>query len=444
MKKTISLFLALCLLAGCFGASAFADGEAQAPDKSVTMKFDDAGLALTLPEAFTEAKGVLEPFSMGEFYPGLYVVTFFYIGVDKDAYADLDDNNLTEEQNNALKDATGILAYVFAVGGGRTEAAVREVLAMPDSEKESFTEVGKAEDVTFYLYTDKVTDAEYLPRLAPEFAEEYTALQSQMPEVLKNAVYAVPVPAGSELIGRTLRFETKNIDGIPVKSEDIFSQHEITMVNVWATWCGPCRSELAELGEIDRRLAAKDCAVLGICVDADEATDTARDMIREYRLDYLNIRSFDGLDDVLMIEGYPTTVFVGRDGTILAPPVIGVPYELSLYEETIDSLLSDAAPESDIASVGSEAHADAKDKYNVYVTDSEGAPVKGVTVQFCSDDTCTLGKTDADGLASFDAEEGQVYTIHILKVPEGVEKSDEEYRTPEVYSDICIVLRKSA
>ena len=44
--------------------------------------------------------------------------------------------------------------------------------------------------------------------------------------------------------------------------------------------------------------------------------------------------------------------------------------------------------------------------YRVFVTDTEGKPVADASVQFCSDLSCTLQKTDADGMASFEAEEG--------------------------------------
>ena len=360
MKKIISLFLALCMLAGCLSLSAFAEAtdkpEAQeaspvasqdvAPDgkeadETVTLNYSEMGLTLKLPEAFTATKGILEPYVMGELAPGLNLLVFFYIGMDQDEYAALDESSeLTEEEFNAMQAAMGIIAYVFAVDGGRTADDLIKTVGIPNVTEKDFTEVGKAGDVTFYLFLDKETDEKNLAGLAPAFAEEYTALQSRMPELMKSAEFSVPVSPGSELVGRVLRFETRDVDGKPVKSEDIFSQHEITLVNVWATWCGPCRSELEELGEIDRRLAAKDCAVLGICIDADEAKDEAKAMISQYRLDYLNIQAFDDLDDALAIEGYPTTVFVGRDGAILAPPVIGVPNQLSFYEETIDSLLA--------------------------------------------------------------------------------------------------------
>ena len=151
------------------------------------------------------------------------------------------------------------------------------------------------------------------------------------------------------------------------------------------------------------------------------------------------------MDEVLEIEGYPTTVFVGRSGEILACPISGVPSDISRYETTIEALLAGdgaAISDSSDATVGT-VPGDGS-TYNVIVRDSEGDPVKGVAVQFCSDTSCMVGKTDADGVASFEADEGMVYTIHILKVPEGVEKTNEEFSTLDVYSDTYVILQKTA
>ena len=77
------------------------------------------------------------------------------------------------------------------------------------------------------------------------------------------------------------------------------------------------------------------------------------------------------------------------------------------------------------------------------VSDTDGNLVKGVTVQFCSDTTCTMGKTDANGVASFEIEEGPAYIVHILKVPEGYKKNTGEFVTDDTYCDIYIPLEKA-
>ena len=69
---------------------------------------------------------------------------------------------------------------------------------------------------------------------------------------------------------------------------------------------------------------------------------------------------------------------------------------------------------------------DAENTYIILVQDADDAsPLSGATVQFCSDTQCMVGRTDATGAASFEADPGS-YTAHVLKVPEGYEVTGEE------------------
>lgn len=78
--------------------------------------------------------------------------------------------------------------------------------------------------------------------------------------------------------------------------------------------------------------------------------------------------------------------------------------------------------------------------YRVITVDESGAPVAGVTVQFCSDQICTTGETDADGIAVFDSPEG-IYTVHVGSVPEGYAEDETEYPVPGKYGDVTITLK---
>ena len=63
-----------------------------------------------------------------------------------------------------------------------------------------------------------------------------------------------------------------------------------------------------------------------------------------------------------------------------------------------------------------------------------------MTVQFCSDSSCVLGKTGDDGIAAFDSAAGS-YTIHIQKVPQGFARDKTEYTAPEEPGLVTIVLK---
>ena len=94
-------------------------------------------------------------------------------------------------------------------------------------------------------------------------------------------------------------------------------------------------------------------------------------------------------------NSFPTTLFVDSEGKVLTYPITGA--RVDEYEKTVDALLADDAPEAapESAPIPGEAGA-----YRVIVSDGEG-PVKGVTVQFCDDETCTFQKTDENGVATF-------------------------------------------
>ena len=88
------------------------------------------------------------------------------------------------------------------------------------------------------------------------------------------------------------------------------------------------------------------------------------------------------------------------------------------------------------------AAAEAAGKYSVKVEDESGAPVSGVTIQFCTDSLCMTGKTDAEGIASFEQAPGS-YTVHVLRVPDGYAEDPAEYLTPEKPGTVNIVLKAS-
>ncbi len=228
-----------------------------------------------------------------------------------------------------------------------------------------------------------------------------------MNRVLENAEFFVPVIKGEELVGKVISFEATDLDGNPVKSEDLFSGHAVTMVNVWATWCHNCVEEMPGLSEMAERLAEKNVALVGVCMDADDELEACKEILNENNVNYLNLMPIKNLEELLEWNGLlPTSYFFGSDGTLLCLPFKGKPTSMDAYEEVIDGLLKGeeiAVEEADTPSTA----ANGEGVYRVIVTDTNGDLVKGVTVQFCSDTTCMMGKTDEKGVAVFEMEEGR-------------------------------------
>jgi cytochrome c biogenesis protein CcmG, thiol:disulfide interchange protein DsbE len=92
---------------------------------------------------------------------------------------------------------------------------------------------------------------------------------------------------------------------------------KVVVLNVWASWCKPCRDESPLLQRWHTRMAAKGGMVLG--VDVLDVDSDARDFVREFRLTYPQLRDGDGdvLEDYGVIQ-YPETFVIDRQGRIVA------------------------------------------------------------------------------------------------------------------------------
>jgi len=110
------------------------------------------------------------------------------------------------------------------------------------------------------------------------------------------------------------------------------------VINLWATWCGPCRLEMPQLIDLYATFKDRDLVILGISVD--DTAEMIRPFADEFKVTYPLLVGRDH-PGVLEALGYtaavPMTVFVRRDGTI-AERVIGIATTASM-ERRILALL---------------------------------------------------------------------------------------------------------
>ena len=116
------------------------------------------------------------------------------------------------------------------------------------------TEIGEADGYTFYLFQDLDDD---ISAFRPEFAEEFTTLRDMIPDIAAGATLYVPAKPYADVIGKTLTFTTTDVEGNPVTSEELFGQHEITMLNLWTSQCHFCIEELPKPVPLLHRRAAR-------------------------------------------------------------------------------------------------------------------------------------------------------------------------------------------
>ena len=121
---------------------------------------------------------------------------------------------------------------------------------------------------------------------------------------------------GEVEIGGTLREATmQGLSGPPRKLSEFRGKPLI--INVWASWCGPCRQEMPSLERLSRRKGAQQFAMIGI--STDDYPDAAKGFLRTYQTSFSHfIDSKLFLENMLGADRLPLTLLVDAQGRVLA------------------------------------------------------------------------------------------------------------------------------
>lgn len=110
-------------------------------------------------------------------------------------------------------------------------------------------------------------------------------------------------------------FAGVSIRGEPLTLADY--RGRVVLLNVWATWCEPCRTELPELRALHERLGPRGLTVVGVSVDAARDATTLRTMVSGFNLGYPVIHDEKNrIGGPFRIVGYPTSFVVDRAGVL--------------------------------------------------------------------------------------------------------------------------------
>ena len=207
-------------------------------------------------------------------------------------------------------------------------------------------------------FTDK--EYEWLKESATEISNienRLTELEEKYPEIMQKSTDGdMSMPAGSGTsnppddgsMQKFPAFEGKDLDGNTVKSDELFSANAVTVVNFWFTTCNPCVGELSELDALNKELAKKGGALIGVntfTLDGDEAAiSEAKDVLAKKGATYQNVYfASDGEAGKFTtnIFAYPTTYVVDRSGNIVGEPIVGAITEKK-QAETLQKLIDQA------------------------------------------------------------------------------------------------------
>lgn len=240
----------------------------------------------------------------------------------------------TEEQK-----LVGEMPGLFAVVTVRAQASDEEVMEKLgyDAKEVLFED---AEVRTLYLTAEKDDEKAVQgthPELSSSVAEDEETVLDRYHRLLEDVEKSVrpsmvtvrPLTLAEMLAGIDFKnLAVTDLDGNKTTLGALMGDNAVTMVNVWATFCPPCKAELADVAKAHDAMAKDGAGVIGILGDVrtadDETYKTAKDLLEKANAKYPNVLRTEAIDEIIdLLEGYPTTFYLNRDGKIIGPSFVG-------------------------------------------------------------------------------------------------------------------------
>ena len=270
-------------------------------------------------------------------------------------YAYISWSEMTEEQKEAEVDKMGTayddwcksLAKIGVIG-----------IYDEDSEKEldeltgctEHKEIGSSSDgkYKYYLSTNKDADESLKKEV-----EKIDVTLTEMTPFQQLSAFDQPQDTSSnpEDVKSVGKFETTGIDG-KTYTEKVFSDYDLTLVNVFTTWCSPCVKEIPELQELYKEMKEKGVGVAGVVLDTtdekgnqdEEAVKKAGILQEKTKAEYPFL-----MPDTTMMNGrlqgisaFPETFFVDKDGNIVGDTYTGS-HTLDEWKEIVEKELKNVS-----------------------------------------------------------------------------------------------------
>lgn len=139
-----------------------------------------------------------------------------------------------------------------------------------------------------------------------------------------------------------MKAEIKKIDDSTFKLED--KKGSVILLNLWATWCGPCRGEMPHLVEMEEKFKPNNFEVIGLNTD-DESVEAINSFAAQMKLNYQQAyASGDMMQEFLTIskfQGIPQSFLIDREGRLRGVFLGGGPKVIGTMKETVEKIVSE-------------------------------------------------------------------------------------------------------
>lgn len=335
--KILSLLMAAVLiLTGC--------GSAKKP-AGVELKSDITGTVFYIEQEYLDMGLDLEPVSDDADGHATISVSWYYVP---------EVNRILDEANAKDPDELTV-EYVESVYEELDKHAkiMLDVTLVEEEEYAARTKAGeKAGDISYYSTAEefgKKSGYVYLVAIPENNTNGMSAEEKELFE--KCAAYIPTIKSNLKLIDKSAEptlpekfpsFSTKDLAGNTV-TDSIIHEKDLTIFNIWGTFCGPCINEMPELGEWSRELP-DNVQIIGLVCDIKGDTDTehhdlAVEITEKANADFLHIVANNDFSEIMnWVTGVPTTLFVDKDGNIVGEPVVGA--KVQAYKDFVEAYVN--------------------------------------------------------------------------------------------------------
>jgi cytochrome c biogenesis protein CcmG/thiol:disulfide interchange protein DsbE len=114
---------------------------------------------------------------------------------------------------------------------------------------------------------------------------------------------------------------------------------KVVLLNIWATWCPPCKVEMPSMERLHKKLAGTDFQLIAVSVD-EEDSSVVNKFVHEYGLTFPVLHDQDGsIRQIYQTTGVPESFVIDRDGVIVKKVIGAADWDAPVNENLIRRLL---------------------------------------------------------------------------------------------------------
>jgi peroxiredoxin len=239
--------------------------------------------------------------------------------ITHDEYAVLNDqiNKISEKYMALYQESRAAVAAGDTAKGRELMVEVEKMYESTNTMREDFVKNNPASYVTPYFlsqiqYGKEVDELEAMVGVLDPKLDSIPSIIQLKEQIVKLKKVAVGQVAPD--------FTQNDPDGNPVKFSDIYSQNDLTLLDFWAAWCGPCRAENPNVVSVFNEYKDKGFTVFGVSLDRDK--DAWLKAIADDKLTWAQVSDLaywqNEAAQMYAIQSIPSSLLIDRTGKIIA------------------------------------------------------------------------------------------------------------------------------